>query len=49
MRFAISQLLLKGFEVEETAELLSVPLEMVQEVASDIAAGNIPKLSKEEE
>lgn len=49
LRFAISQLLLKGFEAEETAELLSVPSEMVQSVASDIATGNIPKLSSEEE
>jgi len=49
LRFAIAQLLLKGFEAEEAASLLSVPLNMVQEVAADIAAGNIPKLGSEEE
>lgn len=49
LKFAIAQLLLKSFSIQETSELLSVPLEMVQAVATNIAEGNIPKLSSEEE
>lgn len=49
LKFAIAQLLLKGFSEEQTAELLSVALEKVKEVAAEIAGGNIPHLSSEEE
>jgi len=49
LKFAISQLLLKDFSEEQTSELLSVALEKVKEVAAEIAEGNIPHLSSEEE
>jgi len=49
LKFAIAQLLLKDFSEEQTAELLSVTLEKVKEVAAEIAEGNIPHLSTEEE
>ena len=49
LKFAIAQLLLKDFSEEQTAELLSVTLEKVKEVAAEIAEGNIPHLSSEEE
>jgi len=49
LKFAIAQLLLKDFSEEQTSELLSVTLEKVKEVAAEIAAGNIPHLSSEEE
>lgn len=49
LKFAVAQLLLKGFSEEQTAELLSVTLEKIKEVAAEIAEGNIPHLSSEEE
>jgi hypothetical protein len=49
LKFAIAQLLLKDFSEEQTSELLSVTLEKVKEVATEIAEGNIPHLSSEEE
>lgn len=49
LKFAAAQLLLKGFPPEQTAELLSLPLEKVMEVAAEIAEGNIPKSGIEEE
>lgn len=49
LKFAAAQLLLKGFPPEQTAELLSLPLEKVMEVAAEIAEGNIPQSGIEEE
>lgn len=43
LKFAITQLLLKGFSSEQTSELLSLPLEKVGDVAAEIAEGNIPQ------